>query len=121
MSEHVYSHSMFWSALSTSADLTSLVWPVLFIIGCGIWAARQRSKVAGIGLFGALLLMCGVLTQQFNSGVGSVSLGKELQPLIDQNPVSFILFAYGVDFGAFFIALSLVLHFSQKSGTRRGN
>ncbi len=63
--------------------------------------------------------MCGDLTRQFDWGVASISLGKEHQPLIDQNPFLFILYEYGVDFGIFLIALSFIFYFSQKSGQRR--
>jgi hypothetical protein len=108
MEGHVYSGSWFWLLTSIAGDGTRTFLPFFFLVGCLLWLVRSRSTPAYIAVAGAALAIAGRLTKWFVPEVRFIGLGKELQPLVDQNAMTFFFYMYATGFGLLLIAIALI-------------
>lgn len=69
-----------------------------------------------MGLFGASLVVAGMVTHHAIHKVDAVSMGGYSLPPIDENAFVWGLFMYGVNIGLFLFGMATCVHFFNQRG-----
>jgi hypothetical protein len=112
--EDLYSGSLFWLAMAIVVDIARFILPLVFFVGCGLWAWRTRAMWAYVAGLGATVTTIGYFTRLIGPSVRFTSLSYGLQPLVEQNSVIFFFHMYALDLGYFLIAIGLIGFFLRK-------